>query len=736
MKKIKRLMSVLLSAALLSAVPSGKCLQVQADVSALASSYNTDVNYIAYASEVEDQSQTNYCWAYMADAVLEAYLMKTGNASALDLSEWDMVTQLSSGAYAFTDIYSGGNYRQALAYWTRGRLYGPRLEQNSALTDYYVSETAELGRYQRDSTLSRQNYIQSIKNLVAKYGAAGVSVYFTAETRALTTRDGAYYYPQESSPGVNHGVTVVGWDDNFAPQWFYNSRTTPQQPQNKGAFLVKNSWGKYDASSIGGNTGYYWISYDNYFQDAFAVTQVVDRSKLYDRMYETDYYGFYDFGNGNSYSQSYDLYGGGQWLTAISTYVREGASYRFYLNGQELTQAGGTMAQSGYHTFQLANPVYVSGTIQLRAEVSGNDEAVPMASSPNSHQPDGSNVCLKAFTRTQPSGTAGGTTWNPGTSGNPGTIWYPDTSWSTGAAATVTGVTLTPQNCTVNRGSSRVFTAAVQGFGQPSQRINWQISGSSSANTRITDQGILYVGADETSSVLYIYANSYADPGHSASARVEVAGTAAAVNPGTGTVINGSGTNSGSTGVTNNPGTGTNINGSQAVPDSTGTNQGSGITDSVNINGGTGEEMDEETGIVRVGEAGKGVYAIWEDGTAQYTKCAASSRISVSIPETVTIGGQVYEVTVLDEGALQNHKKVQTVTVGINVSQIGENAFAGCKKLKKIKIKSEQIEYIGDDAFRGIHPNAVIYVPHSCLTDYRQMVRETGNTKVKVKAYN
>lgn len=247
MRRFRQLLAVLLAAVICAAaVTTDERMQLRADASALAASYNTNVNYIAYASEVEDQEQTSYCWAYMANAVLESYLLKTSAASRIDLSEWDMINQLSSGSYAFTDLYTGGSYKQAVAYWTRGSLYGPRLEADSSLTDYYVSETAELGRYDRANPQSKQNYIQQIKNLVVTYGAAGVSVYFAAQDRAATTRDGAYYYPQELSPGVNHGVTVVGWDDNFAPQWFYNALTTPNQPQNKGAFLVKNSWGRYD----------------------------------------------------------------------------------------------------------------------------------------------------------------------------------------------------------------------------------------------------------------------------------------------------------------------------------------------------------------------------------------------------------------------------------------------------------------------------------------------------------
>lgn len=720
MRRIKRLLAVFLAAVMIMpAAAEEACLRVQADASALASSYNTNVNYIAYATEVEDQAQTSYCWAYMADAVLESYLLKTSAASAVDFSERDMISQLGNGAYAFSDLYTGGSYRQAVAYWTRGSLYGPRLEADSSLTDYYVSGTAELGNYHRDDPQSKQNYIQGIKNLVVANGAAGVSVYFSAQDRYAMTREGAYYYPQELSLGVNHGVTVVGWDDNFAPQWFYNALTTPQQPQNKGAFLVKNSWGRYDAASIGGNTGYYWISYDNYFQDAFAVTQVVQRSSLYHRVYETDYRGLYDYGAGSSYSRIYQLSGGTQWLTAIATYVKAGAHYRFYLNGQELTQCGGTMAQTGYHTFQLPDPVLLTGTaMELRAEVSGNVDAVPLACSARSYEPEGDNVCLKAFTKTQ----WGYNPVNPVQPVNPG--WNPGTSYSS-----VTGVTITPQECSVRQGTSCVFQAKVLGSGQPSQQINWQISGVSSPYTRISDNGVLYVAPDEGSTALYVYANSQADPVHSAAARVEVIRTSSGSSsvPNTGT---NAGTNTG-TNINGTPNTGRPVTGTPVE-----TSPGTSTEGNTNINGSTNTEPDEIHETIRVGNVDKGVYSIWEDGTVEYTKCTAASRTSISIPASVKIDGETYEVTVLDEGCMRGRKKVKDVTIGKNVAQIEEEAFYGCKKLRKIKIKSEQIEYIGEDAFWGIASDAVIYVPHSCLTEYRQMIRESGNTKVRVKPYN
>lgn len=725
MNRFKRFLAICLSAAFLAISASGSLVQVQADSSALARSYNSDVSYVAYTMPAEDQSQTNYCWAYMANAVLESYLMKNAGVPQINLSETDMVWQLSNGIYGYSNLYTGGSYHQALAYWTRGSQYGPRTE-DTGLTGHYVSETAELGSYQRDSEASKLNYIQNIKNLVVRYGAVGVSVHFTAEARTMTTRDGAYYYPQEASPGVNHGVTVVGWDDDFAPQWFYNSTTVPHQPSNKGAFLVKNSWGRYDASSINGNTGYYWISYDNYFQDAFAVTQVTDRLNLYDYLYETDYRGLYGYAAGSSFTQTYRLNPGTQWLSGFATYVREGASYRFYLNNQELTQFSGTMAHSGYHTFRLANPVQVYGTLELRAEVTSTEDAVPIACSKYSYEPDGSNVCLKVFTRTYPEIPSQGPSNNQ-------TI-YPGIT-----QPTITGVTLTPQDCKVMQGASQVFTARVLGTGNPSQRISWQISGSSSAYTRITDNGILYVGADEPSSVLYIYANAYDNSAQGASARVEVtrAGTSNnASQNNTGTNINGSpsGNNSTSAGSSASGNNGTSAgNSSAGSSTSTGSNASTGQTGDSNINGSeAGDKKDDDVRVVKVG---KGVYAFWGDGSAWYTKSASTSYTSISIPETVKVGGHVYDVTILDDGCLKNHKKAKTVMVGENVAQIGEEAFYGCKQLKKIKIKSEQIEYIGEDAFRGISGEAVIYVPRSCLTEYRAMVRESGNTEVRVKAW-
>ena len=71
--------------------------------------------------------------------------------------------------------------------------------------------------------------------------------------------------------GANHGVTIVGWDDNYPKENFVEGH----QPDKNGAWLVKNSWGSGEEEfpnmgpaswgvvneETGKHTGYFWLSY-------------------------------------------------------------------------------------------------------------------------------------------------------------------------------------------------------------------------------------------------------------------------------------------------------------------------------------------------------------------------------------------------------------------------------------------------------------------------------------------
>lgn len=354
-------------------------------------SYNIDVDNLLYTTPVENQNADN-CWAYMADAVLESFLKKQTGVT-YNFSEAAMTAQLTNGSsdeeYGFTDLSKGGNFHQALGYWTRGSKYGPALD-GGALSDIYVTQTVELGSYANDA--EKDDYLKDIKNLVKAYGAAGVSVSFDRNTQSTTTNNGAYY---STGKEVNHGVAVVGWDDNFAVSNFV---TAPAKP---GAFLVKNSWGADEAFSYrldGQPTGYYWISYENYFTDAFAVKETASRSKLYHSIHETDYRGLSDYGtSAATYSNTYKA-SEKEAVAAIGTYVQPGITYAFKVNGTDVAlQESGSMTQGGYHVFRLQTPVDVpaGSDFTVQATMAGGNW-IPQSAA-RTGETDTGNVCLKAF---------------------------------------------------------------------------------------------------------------------------------------------------------------------------------------------------------------------------------------------------------------------------------------------------------------------------------------------------
>jgi len=76
------------------------------------------------------------------------------------------------------------------------------------------------------------------------------------------------------------------------------------------------------------------------------------------------------------------------------------------------------------------------------------------------------------------------------------------------------------------------------------------------------------------------------------------------------------------------------------------------------------------------------------------------------------------------------------VTIPANVRKISSKAFYGCKKLKKITIKTSKLtkRTVGSKAFKGIYSRVVIKVPKSRKKAYKKILRERGiNEKASMK---
>jgi len=106
----------------------------------------------------------------------------------------------------------------------------------------------------------------------------------------------------------------------------------------------------------------------------------------------------------------------------------------------------------------------------------------------------------------------------------------------------------------------------------------------------------------------------------------------------------------------------------------------------------------------------------------------------IQIPDQVKINGVSYKVISVAKSAFSNNKKAVSATVGKNVKKIGKDAFWGCKKLKKIFIKTKKLKRVGKNAFRGIARSAQIKVPKKKYVVYRKMLAKKGQrSTVKIR---
>ncbi len=97
--------------------------------------------------------------------------------------------------------------------------------------------------------------------------------------------------------------------------------------------------------------------------------------------------------------------------------------------------------------------------------------------------------------------------------------------------ATVDSVTVSPSTASVEKGGSQTFSATVTGSNSPAQTVTWTVTGKSSANTKIGNDGKLTVGTDEnTGTTLTVTATSTVDTGKSGTATVTVAVSAPTVS--------------------------------------------------------------------------------------------------------------------------------------------------------------------------------------------------------------
>lgn len=259
----------------------------------ILSSYNSVKK--GYVTNIKNQGSYGTCWSFATIAAIESSLIKNNNIDKnIDLSEAQLVYFSFNKAYDRLNLINndynkiingenylniGGNYYLSMFLLTAG--YGVSNENKMKYTSlknntYYNSILAFNSDYTiKNNFLVPMNQVNNIKKCIIKYGSVASAFNYNKEN--LNKKTNAYYQIQNKH--TNHAIAIVGWNDNYPKTNFLS------KPNNNGAWLIKNSWGKN-----WGINGYFWISYEDYsIKNTFASCyEMNDSNKKFLNRYQYD----------------------------------------------------------------------------------------------------------------------------------------------------------------------------------------------------------------------------------------------------------------------------------------------------------------------------------------------------------------------------------------------------------------------------------------------------------------
>lgn len=229
---------------------------------------------------VQDQGDTNLCWAYSTINASEASILKhkIGSKDTLRLNPKALAYRKyvrnadplgNNAQYIDTNqgnwLYNSGAISQTpslLSMW-QGPVDGDKPAIDVYTNSLYRLESANL----ISSNATDEDRILEIKNAIAEYGAVTASCYYDGGSKQ-------YYNDKAVTNGIPHAITLVGWDDTLDKSLFKPGTVT-----RNGGWLVKNSYN---------DNPYFYLTYDSKIAATTAWSFTYQKKEVYDYNYYYD----------------------------------------------------------------------------------------------------------------------------------------------------------------------------------------------------------------------------------------------------------------------------------------------------------------------------------------------------------------------------------------------------------------------------------------------------------------
>lgn len=124
--------------------------------------------------------------------------------------------------------------------------------------------------------------------------------------------------------------------------------------------------------------------------------------------------------------------------------------------------------------------------------------------------------------------------------------------------------------------------------------------------------------------------------------------------------------------------------------------------------------------------------------TVSGVTAAGQKKGSITIPPAVEKDGYTFKVTAINKNVFKGcKKKLKSVVIGMNVTEIGANCFNKCNKIKSIRFMGQAApKKAGKNAFKGIISTCKVFYPKSMskseLKKLKKIMKSAGK-KVKYK---